>query len=55
VLAVLALVFGVIGLLGEQPAIFLVLGILQMALYVALLVFMWRKESSAYIAARKAG
>lgn len=55
VLAVLALVFGVIGLLGEQPAIFLVLGILQMALYVALLVFMWRKESSAYIAAQKAG
>jgi len=51
VLAALGLAIGLFGLLGEQPAVFLVISIVQMALYVALLVFMWRRESSDYIAA----
>lgn len=55
VLAVIGLGFGVFGLtLGEQPAIFLVITIVQMALYAGLLFFMWRRDSSDYIAAAKA-
>ncbi|MBA2551382.1 MAG: hypothetical protein H0V13_10100, partial [Nocardioidaceae bacterium] len=52
VLAVLGLALGVLGLLtGSQPATLLILGLVTMALYVALLVFMWRKESTAYLTA----
>jgi len=55
VLSVLGLIFGVLGLtVGDQPAIFLVLTIVQIALYAALLLFMWRRESSEYISAAKA-
>jgi len=54
VLAALGLIFGVVGVLGEQPVIFLILGLVQMALYVALLYFMWRPESSAYLTGQRA-
>lgn len=54
VLAALGLLLGVVGLLGEQPIIFLILGLAQMALYVALLYFMWRPESSAYLTGQRA-
>jgi len=54
VLAALGLVFGVIGLLGEQPVLFLMLSLAQMALDVALLYFMWRPDSSAYLQGRRA-
>jgi hypothetical protein len=54
VLTVIILGFSVLGLaVGEQPAVFLVIGIVQMALYAGLLFFMWRRDSSDYIAARK--
>lgn len=49
VLAGLGLALGVVGLLGEQPTIFLVLSLAQMGLYVALLYFMWRPDSTAYL------
>lgn len=55
VLAALGLAFGVFSLLREQPAVFLVLSIVSMALYVALLVFMWKRESSDYITGQRAG
>ena len=51
VLAALGLLTGLFGLTRDQPAVFLVLGVVQLALMVALLVFMWRRESSEYIAA----
>ena len=55
VFAVLGLLFGIFGLLsGEQPAIFLLLSLVGLALYGALLYFMWRQESSEYINAHKA-
>lgn len=54
VLAALGLLLGVVGLLGEQPIIFLILGLAQMALYGALLYFMWRPESSAYLTGQRA-
>ncbi len=49
VLVAVGLVLGVVGLLGEQPVIFLILSLVQMALYVALLYFMWRPDSTAYL------
>ncbi len=55
VLAAIDLVFGLFNLTLGQPAVFLVLSVISMLLYVALLVFMWRRESSDYIAAHKAG
>ena len=55
VLAALGLVLGLLTLGGNLPAVLLVIRLVQMALYVALLVFMWRPESSQYIAAQRAG
>ncbi len=50
VLASLGLIFGLFGLLtGSQPAILMILTVIQLGLYVALLYFMWRKESSIYL------
>lgn len=50
VLASLGLIFGLFGLLtGSQPAILMILTVIQLALYAALLYFMWRKESSIYL------
>lgn len=54
VLAALGLLFSLVSLAGGQPALFLVLSLLQMGLYGALLFFMWKRESSDYIAAQKA-
>ena len=55
VFAVLGLAFGIFGLFaGDQPAILLILSLVQLALYAALLYFMWRKESSEYLTAAKA-
>ncbi len=54
VLAVLGLALGVFGLVsGGQPVIFLILGLITMALYVALLYFLWQKESTAYLTAHQ--
>ncbi len=55
VLAALGLVVGLFGLTRDQPAVFLLLSLVQLALFVALLVFMWRPESSQYIAAQRGG
>lgn len=55
VLAALGLVLGLLTLGGNLPAVLLVIRLVQMALYVALIVFMWRPESSQYIAAQRAG
>jgi hypothetical protein len=55
VLAVLGILFGVFGLLtgtGTQPAVLAVISVVQLVLYAALLYFMWRKESTAYLTAR---
>ncbi|CAA9268876.1 MAG: hypothetical protein AVDCRST_MAG76-3261 [uncultured Acidimicrobiales bacterium] len=55
VLAGLGLLFGLFGLTRDQPGPFRILGVVQLVLMVALLVFMWRRESSDYIDARQAG
>jgi lysylphosphatidylglycerol synthetase-like protein (DUF2156 family) len=54
VLAALGLVLGLLTLGGNLPAVLLVIRLVQMALYVALIVFMWRPESSQYIAGQRA-
>jgi len=54
VLAALGLVLGLVTLGGNLPAVLLVIRLVQMALYVALIVFMWRPESSRYIAGQRA-
>ena len=48
VLGVLGLVFGLIGLAGEQPVILKLLGVLSMLLTAAILVFLWKKESNPW-------
>jgi len=54
VLAVLGVLFGLYGLLaGNQPIALLVLGLIQMVLFVALLYFLWRRESTEYIKAHR--
>lgn len=54
VLVVLGLALSVFSLLaGNQPAIFLILGLINIALYVALVYFMWQQESTAYLTAPK--
>ena len=56
VLTVLA-VLGVLGALTtfaqHRPALFLVLTVVQLALYVGLLVFLWHRDSSAYLKGRR--
>ena len=54
VLSVLGLAFGLFGLFVDQPAIFLVLGVVELVLYVVLLYFLWRKESTDFINAHRA-
>ncbi len=54
VLAALGLVLGLVTLGGNLPAVLLAIRLVQMALYVALIVFMWRPESSQYIAGQRA-
>lgn len=58
VLTVLAgiglLLSGTFSLTTGQPALQLILALLQMALYVALLFFLWRRDSSDYINGRRA-
>lgn len=53
VLAVLAVLAGLFTFLGSQPALFLVLSVLSLVLYVALLVLLWQKDTSGYLAAHK--
>ncbi len=53
VLVGLGLIFGLLGLTQDQPAALLALTVIQIVLYAALLLFMWRRESSDYIAAQK--
>lgn len=52
VLSALGLLLGLLTL-GNLPAVLLVIRLVQLALYVALIVFMWRPESSQYIAGQK--
>lgn len=54
VLAALGILSGVFGLAtrGQQPAIFVVLTVVQLGLYAALLFFLWRRESTAYLTTR---
>lgn len=55
VLAALGLLFGLLNLVaGNNPALLVVLGMIEVALYLALLIFMWRSDSSQYIAAQRA-
>ncbi len=54
VLAALGLALGLVTLGGNLPAVLLAIRLVQMALYVALIVFMWRPESSQYIAGQRA-
>lgn len=50
VLAGLGMLFGAYGLgTSGQPAIFVVVAIVQFLLYAALLFFLWRRESTAYL------
>ena len=57
VLTVLA-VLGVLGAFSNfvqhRPALLLVITVLQLALYVGLLVFMWHRDSSAYVKGSRA-
>ncbi|MBA3264799.1 MAG: hypothetical protein H0T14_00290 [Nocardioidaceae bacterium] len=54
ILVALGLVFGLLGLSREQPVVFLLLSLAQLALYAALMYFMWRPESTAYLKGRQA-
>ncbi len=54
VLAGIGLLSGIYSLSTGQHALLLILGLLQMALYVALLFFLWRRDSSDYINGRRA-
>lgn len=48
VLAAIGIVFGLIGLFGEQPILFLVVGLISLAITIVTLVLLWTKESNAY-------
>lgn len=54
VLAGLGILSGTVGLAtsGDQPALLVVVSVVQLALYVALLFFLWRPESSGYLTTR---
>jgi hypothetical protein len=55
VLAALGLLFGLINLVaGNSPALLLILGVVEVALYLALLIYMWRSDASQYVAAQRA-
>jgi uncharacterized membrane protein YuzA (DUF378 family) len=52
VYTVLAAIFGLLGVLslgGDQPALTLVLGVVQLALITATLFFLWKPESTAWL------
>lgn len=52
VLTVIGLLVGVFSLLAQdQPALLLIVGVITLALYAALLYFMWQRESTAYLTA----
>lgn len=48
VLAAIGIVFGLIGLLGDQPALLLIVGLVGLVLTIWTLVLLWTKDSSAY-------
>jgi hypothetical protein len=55
VYTVLAVIFGLLGVLGlggDQPAISLLLTVVQLALIAATLYFLWQKESTAWLTGR---
>jgi hypothetical protein len=55
VLTVIGLVVGVFGLLAQdQPVLLLIVNLVTLALYGALLYFLWQKESTAYLTAANA-
>ena len=52
VYTVLAAIFGLLGVLGlggDQPALTMVLGVVQLALITATLFFLWKPESTAWL------
>jgi Ca2+/Na+ antiporter len=49
ILAVLAVLSSIFTLTQGQPAVLLILSVLSLLLYVALLFFLWRSDSSSYI------
>ncbi len=57
VYTVLGAVFGLLGVLGlggDQPALTMVLGVVQLALITATLFFLWKPESTAWLTGRPA-
>jgi hypothetical protein len=55
VYTVLAAIFGLLGALGlagDQPALSMLLGVVQLALIAATLYFLWQRESSAWLTGR---
>jgi len=54
VLAVIFLVLGILGLGGDQPAVSMLLGVVQIAITVATLFFLWKRESTDWLTGRSA-
>lgn len=52
-LAVLFLLLGILGMGGDQPAASQLLGVVQIALTVATLFFLWKRESTEWITGRR--
>jgi len=50
VLAGIGLLFGLLGLAGDQPALLLLLSVASMLLTAAILFFLWKKESNPWFA-----
>lgn len=48
VLAAIGLIFGVMGLVGTQPPLLKLLGVVSMLLTAAILFFLWKKESNPW-------
>lgn len=51
VLLGLGIVFGLFGLLGSQPVVFLLLGLVGLVLNIATIVFLFRPDSNAFFSA----
>jgi hypothetical protein len=50
VLFILGILFGLVGITGNSPAISKVISVINLVLEIAILVLMWRRESSEYFA-----
>ncbi|HEX6148120.1 hypothetical protein [Nocardioides sp.] len=54
VLAALFLLLGILGLGGDQPAVSMLLGVIQVVVTVATLFFLWKRESTDWLTGRPA-